>query len=375
MIFTLLLAIAAAAPVFSWSVPLPGGVVSAASHAETSAPVAWRGDLLLGSAGGDALYRVSASSGALVQAFPASASVAASPTLSDGLVLFGDLGGALWCYTAEGTLAWTVQTQAPILAAPTVASGRVFVSNVADEVVALNLEDGALLWRYQRRSVERRASVLALFAAPQPLVSGAEVIVGFSDGVLLGLAQETGEVAWEMPVGEGRYPDLVAAAVEADGAIFAAGYLAPLVAVDRITREPRWRLEVGAAHPPLARAGELFHPGTDGHLRAVVALTGAVRWDWDSETQGALTTPVWTEGGLLVGSTEGVVYLIDPKNGQEIWRFREPLLLDGVSATPLVTGREIFFPTDAGNLVRMVIPKVQVTSSRGRGGAVWGGRP
>ena len=79
-------------------------------------------------------------------------------------------------------------------------------------------------------------------------------------------------------------------------------------------------------------AGTVRVEGQD--VQSVDAVTGAPGWTWDSETKAALTTPVWTDAGLLVGSTAGGLYLISPGDGTERWRLDTGYLLSGVSAAP-----------------------------------------
>ena len=88
-----------------------------------------------------------------------------------------------------------------------------------------------------------------------------------------------GEKLWSKAIGEGRYPDLVAEPVAHGPDLFTSGYYRPLVALDKDGRDVRWRLDNGAANPPVVVTGDgpdvLYHPGSDGTLRAVSTLTGA----------------------------------------------------------------------------------------------------
>ena len=199
------------------------------------------------------------------------------------------------------------------------------------------------------------------------------VLLGFSDGSLVALDRARGDVLWDRRIGEGRYPDLVAAPVVWRTDVYASGYFEPLVAIDLGTQNVRWRLDHGAANA-VAIAGEaepalVYHPGTDGKLRAVVALTGAVRWTWDSATTGALTTPLLTPAGLLVGSSEGGLWLLDGESGETLWTYDEKLL-DGVTSTPTLDGRQLLFVTNAGRLYSMVVP-ARRTEADGAGWLGW----
>ena len=79
-------------------------------------------------------------------------------------------------------------------------------------------------------------------------------------------------------------------------------------------------------------------------------------WVWDSQTTGALTAPQITDAGLLVGSSDGTLYLIDAASGLETWRWDPDLMLDGVTVAPLLIGRQLVMVTNGGALMSLVAP-------------------
>lgn len=352
------------APVFHFRIPLPGPPLNTASHAEWSNPLIHGDRIFVGSAAGEGLYALSRREGRVLQFFPAGASVEATALVDGQRLFFSDTGGNSFCYTLEGELLWKHDGNAPILVSPTLSEDktRVIITNVDDLAVSLDTETGALLWQYRAKRDLTRQAELSLFAAPKAIIHDDEVILGFSNGSLVAVELETGEERWKRGVGEGRYPDLVADPVTSGTDLFTSGYFQPLVALDLPSHNIRWRVEAGAAHPVVLSgdgddAHTIFHPGTDGRLRAIAALTGAELWSWDSNTSGALTTPIITEAGLVVASSEGSIYLIDPSNGEELWRWHEPWILRGISSVPAVQGRQLIFLSNAGYLYSMLVPQ------------------
>jgi outer membrane protein assembly factor BamB len=345
-------------PAFHYRARLPGGLLNAASHAEWGDPVVVDGHVLVGSAAGRALYMLSRRDGGLVRSFAAGNSVEAQPTVADGVVYFSDTGGNTFAYTLEGQLLWQHDGSAPILASPAVADGLVVITNVDDLAVALDARTGELQWQYRALPDLTREAELTLYAAPEALIADGKALLGFSTGALVAVELETGEEAWRRDVGEGRYPDLVAAPVSGGTDYYVAGYFEPLVAIDTATRSVRWRLDVGGAYravlDPNDDGATLYHPGTDGKLRAVSTLTGAEKWVWNSGTTGAITSPRVTEAGLLVASSEGSIYLVDPATGEQTWQWQEPYQLRGISSVPVVDGRQLLFVSNAGFLYSML---------------------
>lgn len=358
-------------PAPQWVRPLPGPTLNSATHTERTRPVAHGGLVYVGSAAGKALYAMDRRNGTLVHSFPASAAVESEALVEGDRVWFTDTGGRTWCYGTDGKELWHHDSGAPILTRPTLHDGLIYVTNVEDLVVALDAETGALRWRHQHvRDLARRVE-LALYAAPPVVVAADEVIVGFSDGELVGLTAAGGDPRWSLTVGEGRYPDLIAEPAARGDLVFASGYYQPLVAIDRTTRRVLWDLDVGAAAASAwLERGEadplLLHPGTDGVLRAIAPRTGEEVWVWRSGDDGGLSAPVVTEAGVVVASSNGTVTLLDATNGARLWRYEAGVILDGVSAPPSVAGRQLFFVTNAGMLHAMLSPAGEAVADADR---------
>lgn len=356
------------APIPHWEARLPGPPVNAATHTERSRPVVSGGEIYLGSAGGSALYVLSRRDGSLIRSLPADGAVESEPVVQDDFVYFADTGGTTWCYRLDGTLVWRRPSQAPVLVRPTVDHGMVYVTNVADMAFALDAASGEVVWRYEHPADLGREAELALYAAPPAVVHGDLVLLGFSDGAIVALERTSGDEQWNRRIGEGTYPDIVAPVAAHGDEIFASGYLSPLVAYSPATRTVRWRLDVGSAAAPLVREREegtwLYHPGTDGVLRVIDTRTGDLAWAWDSGTKGSLTEPILTDAGLLIGSSDGTLFLLDPDDGAARWHYHEARQLDGLSASPVVAGRQVLFVTNAGRLYSMIAPRRRVAWPR-----------
>lgn len=346
------------APVPHWNRRLPGTRVASASHTEHSAPATDGEHLYIGYASRAELFQLDRGGGSVTHRYPAAAPVQSPAVPLDDGVLFSDAAGYTWRYGQDAlSERWSHYGGAPIAARPTVYDDVVYVANVDDVVYALDLDSGELLWRFARPPDPSRESELTLYGAPPPVVVDDLLLLGFSDGALLALDRGTGEQQWERRVGEGRYPDLIGEPVVDGGDVFIAGFSEPLVSLDLDTRNVRWRLDVGGAAAPLVDGPLVYHGGTDGKLRAIDRLTGAIIWEWDSETTGALTRPEAVAGGLLVASSDGGLYLIDAGSGKLTWEYEPLHLLDGFSANPLVIDRQLVVITNAGQLISLISPR------------------
>ena len=342
-------------PVLDWRVRLPGPPVSSASHTELSRPVVRGDEVWLGYAAVSELVRVARSNGDVITRYAANAPIKAAPVVGDDRVWFSDGAGYTWCYPIEGgDPIWTHFGGAPITSTPLEMGGLLVIATVDDVVYALNPDDGMLRWRYQRPSDPGRESELTLYGAASPVQAGSDVLVGFSDGTLVALGQEHGEIAWERHVGEGRYPDLIGTPLVVDNVAFVGGSSEPFLAIDLENLAVLWRVDVGTSSEPAIEGELILHGATDGKLRGIDRRTGDVRWTWDSETTGALSTPQVVEAGVLVSSSDGSIYLINPADGTLVWEYDPGYLLAGITVAPLVVGRQVLAVTNGGDLISLV---------------------
>jgi outer membrane protein assembly factor BamB len=343
-------------PVTQWVRPLPGTPASAATNSELASPLI-HGDLIyLGTAGADALFAVRRDDGSVSSRFPAGAPVMAQAVLHEDSLLFADGAGYTWRYSLDGEKRWRHFAGAPVLSSPVVKDDRVFVNALDGTLHALDLDSGESRWLYKHPGDRSRESELELYGAPAPVIVGELVLAGFHDGSLVALSRESGEPAWAVRVGEGRYPDLIGAPVADEQDVFVGGFSQPFQAIDIASQNVRWSHDFGIAAAPLRIDRTLYVPGSDGVLRGIDAANGALLWEWDSETSGALTQPKLTAAGLLVASSDGGLWMVSPEDGQALWSYDDGFMVMGVSAAPSVEGRQIALVTNAGNMLSLVVP-------------------
>ena len=339
-------------PSLEWKRALPGGKPGGMFHTERAEPLVQGDRIYLGAAGGNALYELSLENGGLLDEYPTAAPVYAAPEMLGDALLFSDSAGYTYLYEpGKDEAVWTHFGGVPISASPTLTRDGVLVATVDDLVFSIGQDSGETQWRYQHPPDAARESDLTLFGAPQPVfVDGDTILAGFSDGKLVAL-DLSGQVVWQKPVGEGRYPDLIADPTVVENEVFVGAFSQPFLSMDLETQTPRWSLPVGSAFSATRVQDHLMLGGSDGVLRKVESATGEVVWSWDSETSGALTKPVVTEAGVVVASSDGGLYLIDFTSGQMTWTHRPNHNLDGISATPVVHGNRLLVVTNGGNLL------------------------
>ncbi len=346
-----------APPLLLWQRQLPGAPATTATRTETAAPVVDGKYIYVGYSGTNGLLVLDRRDGAVVFELETQAPVVSAPVLTDTFVYVTDAAGYTSAFLrdrlGQGRPAWTHFSGAPILSSPTVEDGVLYVTNVDDLVYALDARTGELKWRHAHKLETVRVAELELFGAPRPIVSDGTVLVGFSDGFLVGLGAADGSPRWSASIGEGVYPDLIAPPQPVGASVVVGGYSEPLVSLDPASRSVQWRLDVGSASPFTLEGETLWHGGTDGVLRRIDARTGNVVWTWDSGTGGSLTQPIPTAQGVLVASSEGSLYLVAPDTGTTRWAFDPGYLLTGITGAPAVDGSTVYAVSNGGVLYAM----------------------
>ena len=226
------------------------------------------------------LTALSAETGAVV--WTADTGPATSPTVAGGRVFAGTPTG-LAAFSAAGERVWTVETDGPVEAAPTVARETALVVDRTGTVAALAVESGGELWTATGSSGP----------GVSPTVAGDRVFVGRADGL-------------------------------------------SALALDSGTRE--WHAEVGARTPPTAAGDRVFVGGPDG-LSALSIATGERAWLAD--TDGPHSSPTVAGDRVFVGGVGGLSVL-DVETGALLWGFGT----DGRAGPPTVADGRVYLGAD-----------------------------
>jgi len=179
---------------------------------------------------------------------------------------------------------------------------------------------GGLAWRLQTRGTVRST----------PAVHGTTVYVGSGGGHLYAIDRRSGESRWSFDAGSA----VTSTPAVSDGLVFFGTYDDDFHAVRAEDGALAWTLETGPAVPfpwgyesgdvytsSPTPAGDLVVFGSgDGHVYAVDARSGTVRWK--HLTDGRIrSSPAVADGTVYVGSADGSVYALDLRDGQRRWRF------------------------------------------------------
>jgi outer membrane protein assembly factor BamB len=260
---------------------------------------------------------------------------------------------------ATGQEVWRTSGDAPFHAAPTVSGGRVFAVSNDSELVALDANDGRIVWNYQ--AIAEPARILA---ASSPAVDGDTVIAPFASGEVVALLGANGRRLWVDSLSRsGRLTslsainDIAGRPVVDNGVVFAASHSGVLAAIDLRTGQRMWSRAFASTQTPWIAGDVLYAVSSDSELAAFDRTTGTVYWvrqlrrfedEEDRKGRVAWAGPIMVGGKLVLASSLGEAVAVAPENGEVSARrdIDAPVFIPPIAANGL-----IYLTTDQARLV------------------------
>jgi outer membrane protein assembly factor BamB len=345
-------------PIVQWEVDVTTDQ-NISTSVEYSAPAVSDEFVFIGLSHKEGVYIFDRHNGSSKGRLDTNSSVQSPPSIVGDKLVVSDISGTVYCWNIKSReLLWKVELKSPTNSKIIHSNGTMFVSTNNDLVYSISME-GELLWRFEHRIDPTRKGELKLFGSASPLVDEQSVYAGFSDGALIQLDRETGTIVSQVWNGSGRYPDIVSQPTKVGEGILVSAFEQPTWKQEK--DNVVWEQEYGALHSSVAlnssKDGETYlyvHPGSDGVLRLIDITTGSAVWSWDSETESSLTTPVLLETGILIGSTNGTISVVDYENGNQYWTLQRDKQMGGMMHAPVVDDGQIFVLTKDGFLMALV---------------------
>jgi outer membrane protein assembly factor BamB len=257
-----------------------------------------------------------------------------------------------------GEVLWKVTPAGPLRGSPTIAFGQLFVMTQDNQIIALNIADGSLVW-----DESGSATQSGVFGVAAPSAGQGTVIAGYSSGELSAYRYENGRVLWSDALARtnisttvGSITDIDADPIIDSGRVYALGQGGRMAAYELLTGQRIWELNLAGISTP-AIAGEwIFTLTDDARLLAIARSSGRVRWITqlqryrdEEDKKGPIfwTGPVLAGGQLWVASSRGEVWKVSAGEGSAA------LFADigqPVSLAPVVADGYLYILDDSGTV-------------------------
>ena len=238
-----------------------------------------------------------------------------------------------------------------------VADGVAYVANYKGHVYALDMRNGAVLWRH-RPSRGKMAS--------SPAIVGDDLVVHGMDGLVRVLDRRSGRLRWHFRVGS----PIESSPIVAGGVDYFGAWNGRVYALDLERRALRWSFRTGhKITSSAAIAGRTLYIGDyGGRLHALATRTGRRRFV-RSVNGRVYGTPAVAGGRVFVPSSTGNSLTAFSTSGRYLWRVGTG---GYVYSSPAVWAGRVFFGSYNGRLYSVAAKSGRVLWSVAAGGPVSG---
>ena len=261
----------------------------------------------------------------------------------------------------NGELIWKRKVNSPIRAAPTIFKEYLFAVSISNEMYALDIKHGKLLWSHL--GIAEKANLLGGAA---PTVGGSVVIASYSSGELIALQIENGRLIWTNSIRAIRRLDPLSSLAHIRGKpIIDRGFViltansGRTMTIDLRTGARIWEIQVGSGNDPWDAGDNVFITSNNGELLCIVRKTGGIRWktrlpkykdEKDKEGPIFWSGPILVGNRLLVGGSNKQVFSLSPFTG---------LILDRIETSgpifirPIIANGIVFILSDNAKLLAL----------------------
>jgi outer membrane protein assembly factor BamB len=268
---------------------------------------------------------------------------------------------ALAVNAATGEEIWSILTETPVHAAPSVADGRVYVITLENQLLVLNADNGELLWEH--RGI---AEPSALAASSNAAVAGDTVVVPYTSGELYALRTDNGLPYWVDQLARTTnvtaltiLNDIAGRPVVDNDMVFAVSHSGTLVGINMRTGGRAWTRNVPGIQSPLVAGEFVYVVSTLGQVLCLNRGDGRIKWVTqlpafedpdDREDPIVWTGPLIVNNRLLLFSSDGRGVSLIPSTGQVANQIGIP---GGTFIAPIMANGILYVLTNEAELVAL----------------------
>jgi outer membrane protein assembly factor BamB len=257
-----------------------------------------------------------------------------------------------------GGILWQVRPAGPLRGAPTVTNGTIYVISQDNQIYSLKEDDGSTNW-----SESASLEIAGIFGAASPAVGQGTVVAGFSSGELNAYRYENGRQVWQdtlqrtsIRTSVSSLTDIDADPVIDNGQVFAIGAGGRMVALDLVSGQRMWELNISGISTPWVAGDWVFAVTDEAKLLCIYRQNGHIRWisqlpqfqkpkskKGDIEYSG----PLLAGNRLILVASNGQVVQLDPATGNYRSQFNVGA---PVSLPPIVANSTLYIYDDEARL-------------------------
>jgi len=280
----------------------------------------------------------------------------------DGKIFVTSGFGVVICMDAKtGRDIWRHDLGMPIVNAPVVNGGRLYVSTHDNHFYALAETDGRQLWDNQGITESQ-----GMLSSTNAAVAGETVIAPYTSGEVFALRAQNGQVGWSDVLSRSGHvtalsqlDDIAGRPVIDRGVVYAISQSGLMAAFSVNTGERLWTRDIAGIQTPWAAGDYVYVLDINARLICLTRKEGKVRWIHQLpqyENQEKKRDPILWAGPVLVSdklivtSSNGYAQSLSPYDGKLLGRVEIPA---GTTIAPVVADGTLYLYTSEADLVAL----------------------
>jgi outer membrane protein assembly factor BamB len=278
----------------------------------------------------------------------------------EGMVFVASAAAEVLALDAKsGTIRWRQKISAPVRSAPTVKDGRIYVVTINNQLEALNIKNGDVLWSHSG-TIE----IAGLLGGASPALDNGVVVVPYTSGEVFALRVENGYPLWSESFGSVHALDSVAALSHIKARpvihrhrVIIISHGGRMSALDLRNGQTIWTKEIAGIRSPAVIGNYIFLVTMDSQLVCLDQDKGDVLWvqslpqyaqDKGSKERILWAGPILTAQGLVLAGSQGQAIFCAPQNGKIVHTIDlgSPTLL-----SPVIAQKTLLFFTEDAELI------------------------
>lgn len=273
------------------------------------------------------------------------------PGVNGPLLVIGTIDGQVQAFSADsGSELWQTRVSSEVLAAPAIADGIVVVRCIDGRVFGLDASNGNRIWIH-----DRSVPLLTLRGNASLITYAGDVFIGYDDGTVVALNIDDGRVVWEQtfvnPEGRtelDRLADVGDQMVMVASDLIVSSYKSRVTALAAQSGRLLWFKDIPSATGVQVERTNLAMSDRNGEVWLLDRRNGSTMWKQDQLLNRGLTRPAFYTNYMVVGDFEGYLHWIDMETGRFVARVREGR--DGFAGAPIAVGTTLYVMTNDGTL-------------------------
>ncbi len=236
----------------------------------------------------------------------------------------GEEGEVVVLSTDDGSELWRANVRSEVTAAAQFNRDLAVFQLINGKVIAFDADTGRRIWTY-----DSQVPRLTLRGTSSPIVASDVTFAGFASGKLVAINNEQGAVLWEsrvaLPRGRSeleRMIDIDGRPLLVDNMLYVVSYQGRLVAINPFRAQVVWAQDASSYHSLAAGFGNVYVSEENDAVQAFDRGSSASVWRQTKLENREISAPVTLGTTVAVADFEGYIHFMSQTDGRFVARYK-----------------------------------------------------